>query len=97
MFKEFHKTIFDKIGNPKDKQSYRFIHYWLNLKVYVQWFYRVDAKGLQNTPNKHRAVDIDFIVDEGQAGQGLNGSSNGDLQQQEGRIGEKTAKVHQDN
>jgi hypothetical protein len=52
---------------------------------------------LQNTPNKHRAVDIDFIVDEGQAGQGLNGSSNGDLQRQEGRIGEKTAKVHQDN
>jgi hypothetical protein len=27
MFKEVHKTIFDKIGNPKDKKSYRFIHY----------------------------------------------------------------------
>lgn len=62
MFKEFHKTIFDKIGNPKDKKSFRFMHCWLNLKAYLQCFID-NAKGLQNTANKHRAVDIDLIVD----------------------------------
>jgi hypothetical protein len=69
----------------------------MNLKAYLQWFYRDNAKWLQNTPNKHRAVDIDFIVDEGQAGQGLIGSSNGELQRREGRIGGITSRVNQDN
>ena len=29
MFNEAQKTIFDKVRNPKDKQSFRFMHCWL--------------------------------------------------------------------
>ena len=74
MYKEVQKAIFDKAENPKDKQPFRIMHCWLYLKVCSQQFYRVFAKGLQNTSNKRRAVDIDSIVGNCQAKQGSGGS-----------------------
>ena len=74
MYKKAQKEVFDKAENPKDKQSFRFMHCWLYLKVYSQWFYREHARGLQNTRNKRRVVDIELTVGEGQAGQGSGGS-----------------------
>jgi hypothetical protein len=78
------KAIFDKAGNPKDNQPFRFMHCWLYLNDYAQWFYRDPARGVQNTHNKRRAVDIDLIVGEGQPGQGSGGSPTGELQRPEG-------------
>ena len=96
MYKEAQKTIFDKAGNPKDKQAFRFMHCWLYLKDYPQWFYRDPARGVQNTPNKRRAVDIDLTMGEGQAGQGSGGSPTGELQRPEGQKNAKTARLNQD-
>ena len=62
MYKEAQKVIFDKAENLKDKQSFWFMHHWLYLKAYVQWFYREPAKGLQNTLIERKVVDIELIV-----------------------------------
>jgi hypothetical protein len=96
MYKEAQKTIFDKAGNPKDKQPFRFMHCWLYLKDYPQWFYIDPARGVQNTPNKRRAVDIDLTVGEGQPGQGSGGSPTGELQRPEGTKSAKAARLNQD-
>ena len=85
MYKEAQKTIFDQIGNPKNKQPFRFMHCWLYLNDYPQWFYRDPARGVQNTHNKCKAVGIDLTMDEGQAGQGSGGSPTGELQRPEGQ------------
>lgn len=52
MYKKTQKIIFDKIGNPKDKQPFRFMHCCFHLNDHPPWFYRDPTKELQNTPNK---------------------------------------------
>ena len=85
MFKEALKTIFYIAKNLKGKQSFRFMHSWLYLKDYSQWFYGDPARELHNVPNKCKVVDIDLTVDEGQAWQGSGGRLLGEPQRPEGQ------------
>ena len=71
--------------NPKDKQPFRFMHCWLYLKDYPQWFSRDPTRGVKNTPNKRRVVDIYLTVGEGQVEQGSGESLTGELQRPEGQ------------
>ena len=96
MYKEAQKTIFDNAGNLRDKQPFRFMHCWLYLKDNLQWFYRDPARGVQNSPNKRRAFDIDLTIGEGQAGQGSGGSPTGEYNDRKDKKNAKIARLNQD-